>query len=166
VNNKWEISELDNTNLHSSRKERHQLSGMDGNKKKSSFFQNNPSFKIIIIDLIFIVIISGVIVPLIYKREGTTKIDNYKLVLKAFDYDDEALVTLSISELEGLDTEGLVEADFYFDKNSEHIYESDILPGSGEKRILKTGLKSNDEEYVFCDISINGKNKTIKKKIK
>jgi hypothetical protein len=166
MDNKWEINGLDNSNFHSSRKERHELGGVDGNKIKKGFFQKNPSFKIVIIDLLFIIIISGVIVPFIYKREGTLKIDNYRMTLKAFDYDDQAMVTLTVRETDGLDSGGLVEADFYLDKDSLHASESDILPGSGEERILKAKLSSNNEIYIFCNITINGKNKTIKKKIK
>jgi len=166
MNNKWEVSGLENFNLHSSRKERHEFGGIDDNRKKLSFFQRNPSFKIIIIDLIFIVIISGVIVPFIYKREGTAKIDNYKLVLKTFDYDDKILATLTVSEVDGLDSDDLVEVDFYIDIESIHVNESDILPDPGAMRVLKAELNSNSGNYVFCNITINGKNKIIKKKIK
>lgn len=162
----WETTGLEDLNCHSSRRERHQMGGIDKNSGKMGFFQKNPSFKIYIIDLIFIAIISGVIVPFVYKNEGTTKIENYKIVLKVFEYDDKIMLTLTVSEKDNIDLKDLVEADFYLDMDSEHVTETDILPGSGEKRVLKTGLLFRNEKYAFCSITINGENKTIKKKIK
>jgi hypothetical protein len=165
MDKQWETSGLSDNNLHSSREERHTLGGTNQPKVKKGFFQNNPSFKIIMIDLLLIVIISGVFVPFIMKREGTSRIDNYKLTLKAFNFDDQVMATLVILNTEDLDNEGLVEASFYIDENINLYLESDILPSRLEERILKTKLKSENSDYLYCKIEINGKTKTIKKRI-
>lgn len=166
MDKKWETSGIDEANFHSSRKERYELGGIGENKIKKSFFQRNPSFKIIIIDLIFIVIISGVIVPFIFNREGKSSIDNYRLTMRAFEYDDQVMVTLTILETGGERNNGVADGVFYLASDSISSSHSDILPDSGEERVLKSSLPFNKEKYAFCDISINGQTKTIKKKIK
>lgn len=164
MNNKWETQGLHNTQFHSSRKERHVMGGPEL-KKKKGFFQRTPAFRIFIIDLIFIVIISGVIVPFIMKREGTSKIDNYKLSLKAFNYDEEVMAILTVIEIENLPSEGIIDASFYFEDDNMENIESDLLPGNGEERVLKFRMKSENSDYLYCNVQINGKNKTIRKKI-
>ncbi len=166
MDKKWETSGLHDTHFHSSRKERHEAGGIAEKKEKKGFFQKNPSFKIIMIDILFIVIISGVIVPFIYKREGTSTIDNYKLTLKAFDFDDEVMFSLTVIEKDDTENASLVESEFYLNVDGLTLSESDLLPGPGEERILKGGLPLSDEKYLYCKVSINGKNKIIKKKIK
>jgi flagellar basal body-associated protein FliL len=164
MKNNWEIQGIDSIYFHSSREERQKLGGIE-KKKKTGFFQNNPTFKIIIIDLIFIVIISGVIVPFIMKREGSARLDNFKVILKAFNYDDEVMATLTVRETENRKSDGVIDAGFYLKDNSEEMTESDLLPSFGNERVLKISLKSIESDYIFCNVQINGKNKTIKKRI-
>lgn len=166
MDKQWETQEVDNSHFHSSRKERYKVAGIDRDKKQLGFFQRNPSFKILIIDLIFIAIISGVIVPFIMKREGMTNFESYKLTIKAFDFDDLVMVSLSVKDMENMDSNELVEASFYFEENQREFVETDLLPSNGDERILKTGIPSINSNYIYCDVTINGKNKTIKKKIK
>lgn len=164
VNNQWETQGLSNIQFHSSREERHHLGGIEV-KKKKSFFQRNPTFRILIIDLIFIVIISGVIVPFIIKREGSVKIDNYKISLKAFNFDDQVMATLTVQETENLESEGILEASFYFNEDSGKNTETDLLPKRHGERVLKAGIKSVNSDYIYCRVSFDGKNKIIKKRI-
>ena len=167
MDRQWETKGLDEKNYHSSRKERYKTGGITGENKKMSFFQKNPSYKIFIIDLIFIVIISGVIVPFIYKREGTSTIDNYKMTLRTFDYDDQILLTLTILEQDGVHSNGMVEARFYFKDNNQSIpVARDILPAMRQSRVLKARLPKKSGEYIYCSVTINGQKKIIKKKIK
>lgn len=166
MDKKWETSGLNDAHFHSSRKERYESGGITEKKKKKGFFQKNPSFKIIIIDILFIIIISAVIVPFIYKREGTSAIDNYKLTLKAFEFDDQVMFSLTVIEKDNSENGSLVESEFYLIEGEMSLSESDLLPGPGEERILKGGLPLGDEIYLYCNVSINGKNKLIKKKIK
>ena len=162
----WETNGLDQSQFHSSRSERHEMGGISKNKKRLGFFQRNPSFKILIIDLIFIAIISGVIVPFIMKREGVSNLEDYKLTLKAFNFDDTVMVSLTVKDTEGIDSAGLVEASFYFEEDLQEFIESDLLPSDGDERVLKRGIPENDSKYIYCNVTINGNNKTIKKKIK
>jgi len=165
MDKQWETKGTGSTEFHSSRKERYENGGIGNPKEKKGFFQRNPSYRIYLIDLILIVIISGVIVPFIMKREGSSKIDNYKLTFKAFEYDDEILLTLKITETEDIDTDSLVEARFYFEDSRGESLESDLLPSKLEERIIKSSIISNAVDYAYCDILINGKKKTIKKRI-
>lgn len=164
---KWETRDLHNSHFHTSRDERHEMGGINCEKDKRSFLQRNPSFKIFIIDLIFIVIISGVIVPFLYKREGTAGLEGYRLNLRAFYFDESVMVSLT---LEGKDEElkggDYVEAGFYYEEDPSPVKVSDITPEYGADRVLKTILPATEEEYIFCSVTINGQNKTIKKKIK
>lgn len=162
----WETEGPSSTHFHSSRKERHISGGIKEKKKSLSFFKRNPSMKIILLDLVFIVIISGVIVPFIMKREGTSSIDNYKISLKAFSFDDEVMATLTISETKNIETTGLVEADFYFEKDSVLANESDLLPSISGERVIRTKMNWDNSEYLFCHIGINDKSKIIKVRIR
>lgn len=167
MDNKWETKGLVENHFHSSRAERLQMGGISEEVDKKTFFQRNPSYKIFLIDLIFIVIISGVIVPFIVKREGSTSMSGYKLALKAFDYDDQVMAALSITGTEKISGTGnMVEAVFYYESGDEKSVVTDILPESSKERILKTNLKSGGIDYILCDVLINGEFKTIKKKIK
>lgn len=166
MDKKWETTGLNEAHFHSSRKERYEVGGVSEKVEKKGFFQKNPSFKIIMIDILFIVIISGVIVPFIYKREGTSTLDNYKLTLKAFEFDDLVMFSLTVSEKDGIENSSLVESTFYLVEGGKSLSESDILPGPNEERILKGGLPLSEEVYLYCRVSINSKNKIIKKKIK
>lgn len=166
MDKKWEISGLSDAHFHSSRKERHEVGGIPDKGAKKGFFQRNPSFKIIMIDIVFIIIISGVIVPFVYKREGTATVENYKLILKAFEFDDQVMFSLTVREKDGINNSSLVESEFYLEEGTQTFLESDILPGPGEERVLKGSLPFNLEKYLYCNITINGTNKIIKKKIK
>lgn len=152
---------------HSSRKERYAVGHINESKVKNGFFQRNPSFKILFIDLIFIVIISGVIVPFIYRREGVSSIDNYSLELRAFYYDSNIMASLTVRGKEGSNIEdSYVSAYFYTEESQEGIGVEDLLPDPGEERLLKAVLPHLNQEYLLCRIEINGTSRTIKKKIK
>ena len=166
VNKQWETKDLEDTQFHSSREERHIAGGILKQKGKDGFFQKNPAMKIILLDLIFIVIISGVIVPFIMKREGTARFENYSLTLKAFTFDNEVMAVLTVRGTKKSEPSGLIEVSFYFEDDLSDHLESDLPPSDGEKRVFRTKLISTGSEYIYCNIRINGKNKTIKGRIR
>lgn len=164
---KWETEGLGESNFHSSREERHEMGGFRDNREQKGFFRRNPSFKIFIIDLILIVIISGVLVPYLYKREGSARLDGYELTVRAFYYDDNIMISLTVKGgKDSLSPGSYMEACFRTESSGDSVTVSDITPRKGEERILKATLKDISSAYVFCDVSMNGQNKTIKKKIK
>lgn len=163
---KWETTGGDEFHFHSSRKERLESAGPVIRTDKRGFFRRNPSFKIFILDLLLIAIISGVIVPYLFKREGTAELEGYRLVVRAFNFDDKVMVSLSVSGRDkSINTGSLLEVRFYGENPGEEAALSDLTPRSGEERILKGALDIPGEKYIFCAVVINGKNKTIKKKI-
>jgi hypothetical protein len=153
--------------FHSSRKERYAAGHIKEPPDKKGFFQRNPSFKILLIDLIFIAIISGVIVPFIFKREGVATVNDYSIKLRAFYYDEDIMASLTV---EAEDTEetgnGYVEAFFYTEKSKQEVKVEDLLPVSGGERLLKAVLAHDGEDYLLCRVEISGISKTLRKKIK
>ncbi|MBB6478673.1 hypothetical protein [Spirochaeta isovalerica] len=162
----WETAGLDDSHYHSSRKERHHMGNIKEPVEKKGFFARNPSFRIVLIDLIFIVIISGVIVPFIYKREGTVTIEEYSLKLKTFQFDDQIMATLTIrNKKDSGDSNSLIEALFYMEESEAGITAQDLLPDEKEERILKAALPDDGSGYVYCRIEMRGITKVLKKKI-
>ncbi|MBN2658130.1 MAG: hypothetical protein EH225_13250 [Calditrichaeota bacterium] len=163
---KWETKGQNDTYFHSSRKERYKMGNIEDSVEKKGFFAKNPSFRIFLIDLVFIIIISGIIVPFIYKREGVGNVGEFSLQLKAFRYDDRILVTLTV---ENRQTSGkgdsYIEALFYTIDPETGIIVGDLLPEDKEKRILKASLVDDGGEYVHCRIELSGSSKVLKKKI-
>lgn len=164
---KRETSGLDQVYYHSSRKERHESSHIGMEDRNLSFFRRNPSFRIFLIDLVFIAIISGLLVPFIFRREGTASLEGYGLELRAFRFDGEVMASLAVSASgEDAVPGSYMEVLFFLDDSDEGETLTDLSPPLDEERIFRAVFSASDAEYVSCRLTLNGKNKTIKKKIK
>jgi len=163
---RWETRGLENNSFHSSRKERYEAGNRKESDGKKGFFARNPSFKIFLIDLVFIIIISGVLVPFIYKREGVSSIGDYSLKLKAFEFDDQLMISLTVYNKGTVgEKENFIEAVFYSGKEGEEKTIRDLLPPESSDRILKASITDDGSEYVYCRVEIEGESKVLKKKV-
>lgn len=167
MSDNWETRGLEDNFFHSSRKERHDLGGITCEDDKRTFFQRNPSFRILIIDLILIVIIAGVIIPFLYKREGTTTLEGYKMTMRAFHFDDQVMASLTVKSSKDDVVPGeILEVKFHFNDDQQSAMVQDITPEPGEERILKAILNKSESEYAYATIQLMGQEISIKKKIK
>jgi len=163
---RWEMRELDDSSFHSSRKERYEAGNRKEPGPQKGFFAKNPSFKIFLIDLVLIVIISGILVPFIYMREGVSSIGDYSLKLKAFEFDDQFMIRLTVYN-KGMDDgkDNFIEAVFHAGSEAEGKTVQDFLPGEGQERVLRASIANDGSEYVYCRVEIEGESKVLKKKV-
>jgi hypothetical protein len=157
-----------NQAFHYNRADRLKLGGRDREQdKKKGIFKQNRSLIIILIDIVVIVIVFILLQLLWEPSRATYEIYGYAFRLRAVEFEDEVLYTLTISPEEPVKAmEGtLVGSVFEAGEHSTRV--SDVLPGENvSERVLRarSALGSNVEDAqatvtvgkesftLYCDI--------------
>lgn len=158
-------------NYHYNREEREALLSEDAKKlltTKSRFFSINKRSLLILADILFIMIVAVIFIPLSVSGNTTARIEGFKGVLTAYEYDGQILVSLKVNSMkEGADN-GFVKAEFSID-DEEPIVDMDILPSKEKELIILRAsfpVKEYREKKISCDFEINDSVKRLTARIK
>ena len=124
---------------------------------KESFLKKNRHLFIILIDIIVVSIVFSIVSPII--KNKSTQLENYKLQLTGYKYDNTILISLKVNALiEKSDTNG-IKIKFIINENEYNKVVIGNLPKKkGEQKIFRTNIEYPDKiDSISSEVEINRK---------
>lgn len=109
----------------------------EGERTKGKVFARNRSLLIILLDIVLVLVIFGLYRFILVPRLATTNYEGYELRLRAFEFEDEILVSLRVRA--GAEEPNPVEAELIFQ----------VAPGGPEQSIERLFPSAAEGEQTY-----------------